>query len=125
MTEDKKHFFFHDYNDWLEKVKPHCEKNSVFIKDLHLQFRSHKCIMDVSDVDGIYLVRSVMGTIGQENTHYMTVGSIKGNECKKQMWVVPELIKEKEYTDTLDSCFDEAIIYNEKAKENRKEQIQT
>ena len=39
----------------------------------------------------------------------------------KQMWLIPELIVEKELFDELDECFEEAIIYNEKAKKNRQE----
>lgn len=124
MTSDGAHFFFSDYDVWW-KVKDHCEKNSVFIQDFHLQFRTHKCIIDVSDAEGIYFVRSVLGSIGMKTTHYFTVGIVNGNVVDKQMWIVPELVKEKEYADTLDKCFPEAIIYNEKKKKNRKKQVQT
>lgn len=124
MTSDEKHFFFHEYDEWY-KVKEHCEKNSVFVKDLHLQFRSNKCIMNVSDADGVYLVRSALGSIGMKTKHYFTVGVLKGDVVHKQMWLTPELLKEKEYPDSLLNCFDEAMIYHETKKKKRKEQIQT
>jgi hypothetical protein len=124
MTTDGEHFFFSDYGVWQE-VKNHCEKKSVFIEDLHLQFRSHKCIMDVADAEGLYLVRSVMGAMGGQSANYYTVGVLKDKEVHKQMWLVPELVMEKEMVDNLDQCFEEAIIYNEKKKTNRKKQVQT
>jgi hypothetical protein len=124
MTSDGKHFFFSDYKVWQE-VKSHCEKNFVFIEDLHLQFRSHKCIMDVRNAKGLYLVRSVMGTMGGPSANYYTVGVLKGKEVHKQMWLVPELIMEKEMVDDPDQCFEEAMIFNEKKKTNRKKQVQT
>ena len=121
MTSDNKHWFFSDYDVWYE-VKKHCEENSLFIKDLHLQFRSHKCIMNLDDDDGIYLVRSVLGGFGIETKQYMTVGVLKDGLVHKQMWLCPELIKEKEFEDPLDLCFEEALItYEQEKKTNRKE----
>jgi hypothetical protein len=124
MTSDGSHFFFSDYNEWW-KVKSHCENKSAFIEDLHLQFRTHKCIIDVAKAEGVYLVRSVLGAIGMKTNHYYTIGIVNGDKVDKQMWIVPELIKEKEYVDTLDNCFQEAIIYNAKKRKNRKKQVQT
>jgi hypothetical protein len=124
MTTDGEHFFFHDYNKWFE-IKEYCEKNSVFIKDLHLQFRSNRCIIDIENSDAVYLVRAVLGALGQETRHYFTVGTLRNGKMLKQMYVVPELVKEKEYEDALNNCFDEALIYDEKKKTNRKKQVQT
>jgi hypothetical protein len=123
MTTDGEHFFFHDYDQWFE-VKKYCEKNSVFIQDLHLQFRSNRCIIDVSKADAIYLIRAVLGAMGQSTKQYLTVGILADGKVTKKMYVVPELIKEKEHEDTLENCFDEAVIYNEKTQKNRKEQVQ-
>jgi len=124
MTEDGQHFFFSDYDEWYN-VQKHCKENSVFIKDMQLQFRSHQCIMEFPDnIDAVYLVRSVMGAMGMKNKHYFTVGYLKKGIVYKKMWLVPELIVEKELEDTLDQCFEEAMLYNGK-KKNRKEQVQT
>ncbi len=123
MTSDGEHFFFSDYDEWYA-VKEYCQKKSVFIKDLHLQFRSTKCVIDLDEPKAIYLVRSAMGAIGQPTRNYFTVGTLKDdNLVHKQMWLVPELILEKEYTDELSACFEEALIYDEK-KKDREEQIQ-
>lgn len=123
-TSDGKHWFFSDYEMWYE-VKDHCEKNSVFIKDLHLQFRSNKCIIELGDCEAVYLVRAAMGAIGQPTKNYFTVGLLKDDGLvHKQMWIVPELILEKEYEDSLSRCFEEAMIYDDKKKKNREEQVQ-
>lgn len=128
MTSDERHFFFSDYDDWY-KVKRHCEQNSVTIKDLHLQFRSNKVILNIGEKDlcGVYLVRSVMGAIGQKTRHYYTFGRVfEDGSVEKEMWNTPELTMEKDYTDNFSNCFEEAIvkykeIKHEKAKENQQE----
>lgn len=120
MTSDGNHFFFHEYDDWYT-VKEYCYKNSVFVKDLHLQFRSTKCPVDISNSQGVYLVRSALGAIGQPTKNYFTVGLLKSDGLvHKQMWLIPELILDKEYTDELSACFEEALIYHDEKKENRK-----
>lgn len=121
-----KNFFFkeRDYKQWFQ-VKDYCEKNSLSIERLSLQFRSNECTIDLEDSDGVYLVRSAMGTIGQKTKHYLTVGLVKDNIVEKKLYVVPELILEKEYTDTLDHCFEEALILNEETSKNGKKQVQT
>lgn len=120
MTSDGKHFFFHDYDEWYG-VKEYCDKNSVKIQDLHLQFRSNRCIINIEDAsEGIYLVRSVLGMVGVPTKHYYTVGRIKDGQVHKQMWIVPELIKEQEFVEDLSDCFEEATIIYESQK-NRKE----
>lgn len=123
MTSDGKHFFCKDYEQWFE-IKDHCEKNSVFIQDLHLQFRSNRCIIEVADADAVYVVRSVLGAMGQVTKHYLTIGVLSDGKMMKSMYIVPELIKEKEYEDSLSNCFDEALIYHEKKKTLRQKQVQ-
>jgi hypothetical protein len=123
MTSDGEHFFFSDYDKWYS-IKEYCQKNSVFIKDLHLQFRSNKCPMDIGNPNAIYLVRSALGSIGQPTKNYYTFGVLKDDGLvHKQMWLVPELILDKEYTDDLSACFEEALIYNDEKKKNRKKQV--
>lgn len=117
-TSDGKHWFFSKYDIWYE-IKEHCEKNHLIVEDLHLQFRTNKCIIDVSDADGIYLVRSVLGAIGQPTKNYFTVGVLRGDTVHKQMWLLPELILDKEYEDNLSGCFEEALIRYDKKKQVR------
>lgn len=125
MTSDEKHFFFSEYDEWFT-VKEHCKENNVRVQDLHLQFRSNKCIMDISNSKAIYLVRSVLGSIGQPTKNYFTVGLLKDDGLvHKQMWLVPELILDKEYKDDLSACFEEALIYHDAQKTYSEEQVQT
>ena len=83
-----------------------------------MQFRSHEVTIDVEDAEAVYLVRSVMGQMGGESRQYYTTGRLEGGKMHKKMWLTPELIVEKELTDEIDECFEEAIIYNEKTQEN-------
>lgn len=123
MLDDEKHFFFHEYNDWFA-VKDYCDKNKRRIAEIQLQFRSNCQKIDLSGADGVYLVRSVMGSPGMESKNYLTVGVLKGDEVHKCMYLVPELIVDKQYTDTLSQCFEEATICYEKETEDRKKQVQ-
>lgn len=106
-------FFIHDYKEW-SSVKEHCDEKSEFISELELQFRSHCVTMDIESADAIYFVPSVMGMVGGETKHYFTVGVLKDGMMHKKMWKTPELIMERETTESIEECFAEAIIYNGK-----------
>jgi len=116
---DGKEFFFEDYSAW-KIIKNSCEQSGAFVKDFRLQFRSHEVKVDIdSDNDeAIYFVRSVMGKLGGVTSEYYTVGILRDNKVHKQMWLIPELIIDKEFDDDISECFEEAIIYNEKKKKN-------
>jgi hypothetical protein len=103
--------YFSDYDDWL-KVKHICSSEGLKLIKLALQFRTHLEEVDISDADAVYLVRSVMGQIGQKSRRYLTTGSLVDGVVHKKMWLTPELIVEKEYEDTIEACFEEAMIYN-------------
>lgn len=107
--------FYDKFEGWKD-LKKKCESEKIFLDSLSLQFRSHKIDVDVTDCDGIYLIRSVMGQIGSETRNYYTFGRIFGDKVKKQMWLVPELIIDKEFEENVSDCFAEAIIYNEARK---------
>ena len=40
------------------------------------------------------------------------------------MWMVPELIKDMEFEEDIEDCFEEAFIYDEKKKKIQQEQVQ-
>ena len=116
MLKDGRHFFFHEYDTWQE-IKKYCKTKSTFIEEMHFQFRSHKCVLNIGDPVGIYLVRSAMGEMGAKTTNYLTFGLLKEDGLVyKQMWMVPELLRDLEYEDPIGECFEEAIIYNGKEK---------
>lgn len=108
-------FYFSDYEDWFS-IKSMCEDSNLSIEKFELQFRSHVESYDVDNAEAIYFVRSVMGQVGQKSKEYFTVGTLRGDIVYKKMWLKPELIVEKEYEDTIESCFEEAMIYNDKGK---------
>ena len=111
--------FFHEYKTW-PGLKRYCEDRSVFVKDFRLQFRSHEVKIDLSDADGLYFIRSVLGQMGGDSKDYYTVGVIKEDIVYTKMWIMPELVEEKSYEDDIDSCFEEGIIYDDrKTKKNR------
>jgi len=113
--------FFHDYKAW-HSIKKYCQSKSVFVEDFRLQFRSHEIKIDVSDIDGLYFIRSVLGQMGGDTKNYYTVGTIKSGVVQKKMWLIPELVEEKSYEDDIESCFEEGIIYDERKKEKEDKQ---
>ena len=117
---DGQEFYFDKYKTW-HSIKFYCKEKSVFVEEFFLQFRSHEVKIDVSDIDGIYFIRSILGQMGGDSKHYYTVGTIKGDTVYKKMWIIPELVEEKSYEDDIDSCFDEGIIYNEQKKKKDKQ----
>jgi len=113
-----KEFFFEKYDTW-KFIKDTCKRVGVSVERLHLQFRSHEVKVDLSDADGVYFIRSVMGQMGGSSKDYYTVGIIKGDRVNKKMYIIPELIEEKSYEDDIESCFPEGIIYNDQKKRKR------
>jgi hypothetical protein len=107
--------YFDKFDGW-KTIKAICDKEKLFIDSLSLQFRSHKIDLDVKNCDAVYLIRSVFGQLGGETKNYYTFGRVVGDKVKKQMWLVPELIMDKEFEETINECFAETIIYNETQK---------
>lgn len=110
-------FNYDKFEGW-RAIKDKCDKENLFLSELYLQYRSHKATIDISqDVDGVYLIRSLLGAIGSDSKEYYTVGLVKGDSVSKKMWITPELVLDKEYEDEVENCFEEAIIYD-KTKKN-------
>jgi len=123
---DGKEIYSDDPKAW-KSVKAVCDAKKIFLEEFSLQFRSHEVKIDVKDTEGVYFVRSILGQMGADSKHYFTVGILKDNKVHKKMWLVPELVSEKEYADEIEDCFSEALIYNganqsddKEKKENRK-----
>jgi hypothetical protein len=98
------------------KLSTKLENSRVFFEKLSLQFRSHEVQLDITDCDGVYLVRSVLGQFGAATKDTVTFGKIIGNDVYKTVFLSPELIVEKEYKDLLSNCFEEAVVYNHAKK---------
>jgi hypothetical protein len=104
--------------DWVS-LAARVSKQSIHLTELALQYRSHEEKLDLTGAKGIYLITSAMCSMGGASKNYLTFGKVNGDSVKKQMWIIPELIIEKEYDDTIDNCFEEAIIDGKEKKENR------
>lgn len=110
-------YFYDTHKGWLQ-IKEICDDKSLFISDLRLQYRSHEVTIDISNCDGVYLIRSVMGQWGADSREFYTVGLVNHAKVSKKMYMIPELIVDKEYDSTVDECFTEAMIYDK--RKNRK-----
>lgn len=108
---DQSEIYLRDYSEW-DVLKSHCELNSLGIDKIGLQYKSHHIEVDTAGSDGVYLVRSILGSMGQNVKHTFTIGKLSNNEVEKSIWIVPELIKEIEEKDKIENCFEQAFIYN-------------
>lgn len=108
--------YFHDYPDW-QKIKNLCQIDRVNIVELGLQRKSNYVGIDTTDCDGVYLIRSMIGMMGQEAIKTYTIGKIVDDQVYKQVYLIPELIEHRKEVDNVSSCFAEALIYyNERPK---------
>lgn len=109
--------YFIDNTDRWHELKRYCDNNKIFLSKLSIQFKSHRERIDITNIDGIYFAKSVIGILGAESKQTYTIGKIKDGIVHKTLWLIPELIVEKEYEDYESGCFEESIIYD-KAKKN-------
>ena len=58
------------YYDDLLKIKNICSSEDLTLSRLALQFRSHLEEIDIANAEAVYLVRSVMGQIGERSKSY-------------------------------------------------------
>tara|TARA_B100001123_G_C14939325_1_gene879017 strand:+ start:89 stop:511 length:423 start_codon:yes stop_codon:yes gene_type:complete len=119
-TADGEEHFMYKMSDWTNLIKA-CKDKGVKLRSLSIQYRSHEEKLDVTNCDNVYLITSIMGSMGVKSRNYLTYGKINGDKVKKQMWIIPELVVEKTYDDIIDNCFEEAIIDVEKTEKVRQE----
>jgi hypothetical protein len=112
---DKLDYYFSNYSDWAD-IKRICESNKLNVISIGLQYKSNSCNIDTIDADGVYLVRSALGAMGEVTKQTITIGKLYNNIVYKTMWVVPELVEQLNDQDIIENCFEEAIIYNDKQK---------
>jgi len=108
-----KEFYYDEYDGWLS-IKDKCDEEGLFVEEMTLQFRSHEVEIDLTDAEGIYFIRSAMGQFGGNTKNYFTTGILKQDKVYKKMWIVPELVVDKEIVDNVEDCFEEALIYAKK-----------
>lgn len=102
-------YYLPDHNKWIE-LKELCDKNKLKVNKLGLQYRSHFVEVDTSDTNGVYLIRSLIGRMGENSKQAITIGKVYGDIVKKTMWVTPELVEDLSDEDPIENCFTEALI---------------
>ena len=115
-TSDNVSAYLEEYDQWLT-FKDYCKSNNLKINSVGLQYRSNVVTTDTKNADAVYLIRSVKGQMGGTSRDCYTIGVINGDTAKKTMWLTPELIEDSSYEDNLHSCFEEALIYNDRRTE--------
>lgn len=111
-------YYFSEHKEWMS-LKSLCESDKLRVKKVGLQYRSHSIEVDTDDADGVYLVRSLVGVMGENSRHTITIGKLYGNIVKKSLWVTPELIAETNDEDTVEHCFKEALILNYETEQTK------
>lgn len=104
-----------EHKDWL-KLKKYCQENKLKIVNVGLQYRSHSIGVDTADADGVYLVRSLVGVMGENSRNTITIGKLYGDQVHKTLWITPELIEETKEITNIEDCFEEALIFNYEEK---------
>lgn len=103
--------YFCEYKDWYD-IKNYCISNKIDVKEIGLQYRSNYLGVDTTDCDGVYLVQSMIGLMGEQSRKTYTVGKIYEDIVKKQIFMTPELIQDREDEDSVEACFEEGILYH-------------
>jgi hypothetical protein len=112
-TSDNKEIYLDEYDKWLT-FQEYCDKHSVSIKKVGLQFRTHCVKIDTHDAEAVYIVRSLKAELYGKTINCYTVGLLKDNKVEKTMWIVPALVKDSTSIDNIEDCFEEAFVYNVK-----------
>jgi len=108
-------FYLKDNKEWLTFAE-FCNINKLCINSVSLRYRSHDLKINVEDYDGVYIVKSILGMMGQKSRETITVGKIDGKTVYKTIWITPELIEQLQTKDSLSDCFPEAIAKNHHEK---------
>jgi hypothetical protein len=111
-------YYLPDINDW-KNLKEVCKTNKLKVKKVGLQYRSHSIEVDAADTDGVYLIKSVIGMIGETTKQTVTIGKLYGDTIHKSMWITPELIEELKTKDSVADSFEEVLIYDYQKEQAR------
>ena len=86
-----------------------------YLKKVCLSFRSNKIVEDIpEDSDGVYCVKSLVGSIGGTTKHCIVIGILRGDNVAKKSWITPELLSRNVSPSLEKDCFPEGMIHNAK-----------
>ena len=108
-------YYLKDNKDWVKFVS-YCNNQKLQIQKVGLQYRSNSIEIDVSDCDGVYIVRSILGVIGENSRESITIGKLNNNIVSKTLFVTPELVEQIKTEDKIEDCFIEAVAFNHVSK---------
>lgn len=111
-TSNDKEIHLQEYEHWLT-VQEYLNNNNLTIVQLGLRYRSHLIKQDTSTSKAVYVVRSVKGEMYGVTKECYTIGLMDDyGKMHKTMWMTPALVEEMKTIDSIDDCFEEAIVYN-------------
>jgi hypothetical protein len=110
-TSDNKDLYLKDYNEWLT-IPRYCALNNLDVLSVSLQYVTNVITVDVDKYEGVYLIRSIKGQFGAKERQCFTIGLIEGGIVHKTMWNTPELIQDLSFSESIEKCFEEAIVFN-------------
>lgn len=82
----------HPPSAWV-RLKAHCGAHGRHIRELWLQFRSHRVLIEPVDASGYFFVKLVYAVWGSPETHHgFIVGVLDGDIVHTTTWSLPELL---------------------------------
>jgi hypothetical protein len=108
IVESVVYFPVSEYDVWKDIVSA----GGKMVIEIELRFRSNTLTINTSAWEGVYLIRSVMGTMGGDSQHFIVLGQCVGHMVRKQMILIPELTTRTTYEDPMSECFSEATYLN-------------
>lgn len=115
LTDRKEKIFLKKWKDWLT-VQEYCILNNRQILEVGLRYKGNEVNIDISKYDGVYIVKSSRGQIGHESRNTFTIGLIEGHVVHKTHWLLPELMADLSFEDSLESCYQPAVFLNVKKR---------
>jgi|21_taG_2_1085346.scaffolds.fasta_scaffold14945_2 hypothetical protein len=112
VTSDNKEVHLQEYDHWLT-VQEYLDKNNLTILKVGLRYRSHLVKQDASKAQAVYVIRSVKGEMYGVTKECYTIGLLdEDGKMHKTMWMTPALVEEMKTVDSINDCFEKAIVYN-------------
>jgi hypothetical protein len=106
---DGSDFGFNEYTDWYEVIEK-LKDTKKSVSKIVLQYKSTTHEFPLNGFDGVYFVRSVLGEIGQDAVHTLTIGGISEDKVFKTIFLKDGLIKRYTEISKINECFEKAMI---------------
>lgn len=101
-------YYFEDFDSWYD-VMEICKNDNLKVLEVGLRFRSNVKRIPIIG-DGVYLIRSAIGSPGSETIYTMTIGDVFGNDVEKTVVHLPALTQVNTYVDNISECSKEVLL---------------